>query len=75
MPLERGVRSVGVVLESVLLSQQLGLLHRGEQLIIQELVPEPAVERFHKGVLPGRSRWNVGVVQPLLLHHSCKALA
>ena len=43
-PRERRMRSVGVVLDAVLLSQQLGLLHRGEQLNIQELIPEPAVE-------------------------------
>jgi hypothetical protein len=53
------MRSVGVVLESVLLSQQLGLLHRGEQLNIQELIPEPAVECLHKRVLPGGARWDV----------------
>ncbi len=47
------MRSVGVALDSVLLSQQLGLLHRGEQLNIQELIPEPAVERSHELVLPG----------------------
>ena len=44
MPLERRIRSVGVVLDAVLLSQQLGFLHRGEQLDVQELISEPAVE-------------------------------
>jgi hypothetical protein len=29
-PLERRMRSVGVVLDSVLFSQQLGFLHRGQ---------------------------------------------
>ncbi len=62
MPLERRMRSVGVVLESVLFSQQLGLLHRGEQLNIQALTPEPAVERFHEWVLAGRARWDVSRV-------------
>ncbi len=33
-PLERRMRSVGVVLESVLLSQKLGLLRRCEQISI-----------------------------------------
>jgi len=47
------MRSVGVVLDSVLFSQQLGLLHRGEQLDIQELISEPAVERFQEWILPG----------------------
>ncbi len=42
MPLERRMRSVGVVLDSVLFSQQLGLLHRGEQLDVQTFIPEPA---------------------------------
>lgn len=50
------MRSVDVVFESVLLSQQLGLLHRGEQLNIQELIPEPAIERFHEWVLPRQAR-------------------
>ena len=36
MPLERRMRSVGVVLDSVLLSQQLGILLRDEQLNIQD---------------------------------------
>ena len=53
MPLERRVRSVGVVLDSMLLSQQLGFLHRGEQLDVQEFIPEPAIERFHEWILPG----------------------
>ena len=35
-PLERRMRSVGVVLDSVLLSQQLGILLRDEQLNIQD---------------------------------------
>ena len=43
-PLERRMRSVGVVLDSVLLTQQLSFLHRGEQLDVQEFIPEPAVE-------------------------------
>jgi hypothetical protein len=37
-------RTVGVVLDSVLFSQQLGLLQRGEQLDGKELIPETAVE-------------------------------
>ena len=48
------MRSLGGVLDSVLFSQQLGFLHRGEQLNVQEFIPEPAVERFHESVLP---RW------------------
>jgi len=55
-PLERRMRSVGVVLDSGLFSQQLGFLQRGEQLGVQEFIPEPAVERVGKAVLPWGSR-------------------
>jgi len=43
-PLERRMRSADVVLNSVLLRQQPGFLHRGEQFHVQELVPESAIE-------------------------------
>ncbi len=46
-------RSVGVVIDSVLLSQWLGLLYRGEQLNIEELIPELAVGLFQECVFPG----------------------
>ncbi len=50
----------GVVLPAPTISQALGLSHRGEQLGIEELIPEPAVERFGKAVLPRRSWFDVG---------------
>jgi len=46
------VRPVGVVLTAPAIGQALGLIHRGEQLGVEELVPEPAVERLGKTVLP-----------------------
>jgi hypothetical protein len=41
-----------VVLPLPAISQGLGLGHGGEQLGVQELIPEPAVERLGKAVLP-----------------------
>ena len=46
--LERSVRSVGVLLESVLFSQQLGPLHGNEQLNVQKFILESDVAPFHK---------------------------
>jgi len=46
------VRPEGVVLPAPAIGQALGLIHRGEQLGVEELVPEPAVERLGKTVLP-----------------------
>jgi len=43
-PLERRMRSVGVVLHPVLLCQQPGFRQRREQLDIQEFIPKAAVE-------------------------------
>ena len=50
--LERRLRFVSVVLDSVLFSQQLGLLHWSEQLNIREFIPEAAIERLYEWVLP-----------------------
>ena len=49
-----------VVLPPPAISQALGLGHAGEQLGVQELIPEPTVERFGKAVLPRRSWFDVG---------------
>jgi len=49
------VRSKGVVLPAPSIGQALGLGYGGEQLSIQELVPESAVERLGKAILPRRS--------------------
>jgi hypothetical protein len=38
------MRSVGVVLDSVLLCQQPGFLHRRDQFDVQEFIPESAIE-------------------------------
>ena len=37
------------------IGQALGLRHRGEQLSVEELIVEPAIERFRESVLPGGS--------------------
>jgi hypothetical protein len=46
------MRSLGVVFDSVLLCQQPGFLHRGEQFDVREFVPELAIERLDKWILP-----------------------
>lgn len=46
------MRPQGVVLPAPAISQGLGLAHAGEQLSVQELIPEPAVVRLGKPVLP-----------------------
>ena len=46
-PCRCSVRSVGVVLNSMLFSQKLGLVHQGEQLKVQEFIPKPVIERFN----------------------------
>ena len=45
-----------VVLPAPAIGQALGLSHRGEQLSVEEFIPEPAVEGFSKAVLP-RGAW------------------
>ena len=47
------------VLQAPAISQQLSLWSRGEQLGVEELIPEPPVERFGKAVLPRRSRLDI----------------
>ncbi len=46
------MRPQGVVLPPPAISKGLGLGHGCEQLGVQELIPEPAVERLGKAVLP-----------------------
>ena len=48
-----------VVLPVPAISQELGLGSRGEQLSVEELIPEAAVERLGKTVLPGGSGLDV----------------
>ena len=48
------MRAEGIVLPAPMIGQALGFTHRGEQLGIEELGHEPAVERLGKAVLlPG----------------------
>ena len=49
-----------VVLPAPAISQELSLRRRGEKLGVEELVPEPSVERLGKAVLPWGSRLDVG---------------
>ncbi len=49
-----------VVLPSPAIGEELSLGSRGEQLGVEELIPEPSVERFRKAVLPRGSRLDVG---------------
>ncbi len=49
-----------VVLPALAISQELSLWSRGEQLGVEELVPEPPVARLGKAVLPWISWLDVG---------------
>lgn len=54
-----------VVLPAPTIGQALGLSHRGEQLGIEELIPEPSGERLGKAVLPVTD--SDGQAEPALL--------
>ena len=60
MPLEGRVRPERVVLPAPTIGQDLRLRSCGNQLGVEELIPEPAIERFRESVLPGGSRGDVG---------------
>ena len=49
-----------VVLPAPAISQELSLWSRGEQLGVEELIPEASVERLRKAVLPWGSWLDVG---------------
>ena len=49
-----------VVLPAPAISQTLSLGSRGEQLGVEELIPEASIERFRKTVLPRKSRLDGG---------------
>ena len=49
-----------VVLPAPAVGQSLSLSHRGKQLGVEEFIPEPAVERLGKAVLPRCSWFDVG---------------
>lgn len=53
MTLERRIRSVVVVVDSVQLSLQLRLLHRGEQSDVQEFISDPSVNDSMNGFSQG----------------------
>ena len=50
------MRPEGVVLPAPAVGQALGFSHRDKQFSVEELIPEPAVERLGKAVLP-RGAW------------------
>ena len=49
-----------VVLPAPAIGQALGFRHRGKKLGVEEFIPEPAVERLGKAVLPRCSWFDVG---------------
>ena len=55
-PAVRAVRPVDVVVDAPVLEKHLGLKQGVEALAVEELVAEPAVERFDPGVLPWAAR-------------------
>jgi hypothetical protein len=58
--MEGRVRPKCVVVSTQTTGEQLCLGSSGEQLSVEELAPEPAVERFCKAVLLWGSRLDVG---------------
>ena len=52
MPLKGRMRPQGVVLPAPAVSQGLGLGHGVKRLGVREFMPEPAVERLSRAVLP-----------------------
>ena len=60
MPLEVRVWTEAVLLPPSSNTQGLSLGNRGEQLGIEEFIPEPAFERLSKAALPWGSRLDVG---------------
>jgi len=49
-----------VALPAPAIGQDLRIWGCGEQLSVEELIPEPSVGGFRESVLPGRSRRDVG---------------
>jgi len=54
------MRPEGVVLSAPAVGQALGFRHRGKHLGVEEFIPEPAVERLGKAVLPRCSLLGAG---------------
>ena len=66
-PADAGVGPVGVVVDAPVLDDDLGLEEGVEQLAVEELVAEAAVEALDPGVLPRAARVDedrVGAVEP-----------
>ena len=66
------VRPVQVVVGPPVLQENLGFEQGLEALAVQVLIPEPAIERFHPGVLPLAPRIDkdgVGAVEPAPVGH------
>jgi len=68
---QRAVGSAVIVLLPVILRNDLRLQHTREQFAIEQLVAQPAVQRFAVGILPRRpgrdvQRLHAGARQPVL---------
>ncbi len=61
-----------VVLPAPTIGQDLRLRSGGEQLSVEELIPEPAIERFRESVLPGGSRPMYAVLVVVLASHQSR---
>src|ERR687898_1466865 len=57
---QRGVWAKGVIVPTPALDDDLGLLERGEDLAVEQLVPELGVEALDVAVLPRAAWGNVG---------------
>src|SRR3954462_2244451 len=57
---QRPMRAHAVVMASPAFDHNSGLLEGVEDLAIQQLVPQPRIERLHIPVLPGRAPLDVG---------------
>ncbi len=64
-----------LILPAPLIDEGLGLGYHREQITIQELIPEPAVERLDKTILPRRPGLDGGSKGVLRQHLSGEAVA
>lgn len=67
--------SLGIVMMSPSFDQHLGFTERGEDLGVQQLVPEFTVKAFVVAVFPGAPRRNVEGLDPNLGQPSRTAVA
>lgn len=70
---ERTMRPLGVVLDTPLLNQPLGVAHRDEPVLVQAFIAEPPVEALDIGILhrlarPNERQRDTGFVGPCIQH-------